>query len=49
MIRFTEEKNIQIKDLGDRELKKYCPYLNKKVIEKIFNPYFVIKRRSSTK
>jgi len=47
LIRFTEEKNISIRDLNTKELKKYSKYLNKKVIKRIFNPNFVIKRRRS--
>ncbi|MCM8799510.1 MAG: argininosuccinate lyase [Candidatus Omnitrophica bacterium] len=45
LIRFAEEKNKKIKELDNKTLKKF--FLNKKIINKIFNPNFVIKRRRS--
>lgn len=47
LIRYAEDRNIKIKELPDKTLKKFHHSLNQKVVRKIMNPeYAVLSRRT---
>lgn len=47
LIRHAEEKNIKIKDMSDKELKKFHSKLNKKEVKKIISPRHAVSSKKS--
>jgi argininosuccinate lyase len=48
LVRFSLN-NKKIKDMGEEELKKFSPYINKQVIRKIFDPVYSVKSKKSVR
>jgi argininosuccinate lyase len=47
LVRYSEEKNLKLKDMVDEMLLEFSPHLKKKEIEKIFTPSFAIGTKRS--
>ena len=47
LIRFAEDKKIKIKDMPDKELKKFDQHLNQASIKKIMNPEYAVASKKS--
>ncbi|MFH1640518.1 MAG: argininosuccinate lyase, partial [Candidatus Omnitrophota bacterium] len=47
LIRYSIEKNKEIKEMSDDELKKFAPELNKKLMKDLLNPIESVKRVKS--
>ncbi len=47
LIRYSEDKNIKIKQFSDNTLKKFHKALNKKEINKIMNPKYAVSTKTS--
>jgi argininosuccinate lyase len=47
LIRYSEEKRVNLTDIVDDILKEFSPHLDKKEIKKIFSPAFAVKSKRS--
>jgi argininosuccinate lyase len=47
LIRYSEDKNLKLKDMVDDILESFSPHLSKKEISKIFDPTFAVKSKRS--
>ena len=47
LVRYSEEKDLKLKDMVDEMLLEFSPHLKKKEIEKIFTPSFAIGTKRS--